>query len=564
MKKTKTHRFVIVLALAITFMNLNAQTPGPLQTIVYPGITICTGGTANLDAGCGFNAFSWSTGATTQMISVNTSGTYTVQVTDASGFSFIKEFNVTVNPPVNLNLSNVEVCSGNQGTLDAGAGFASYLWSNGATTQNITAGVGNYSVTVTDQNGCAADGNASVVLSSHCTTVPCNIVKSNFYGAYTTAQAIPGAYGYRFNFYDVTNPTVLAAQKSQVSNYIYFAQVSGLFYNHQYIWTVQVEYQPGVYGPESKFSCPIIFNAAETTLNNCGKTWNNFYGTYTTCIPVTQALNYRFTFYDVNNPTAIAGQKTQTSNYIYFAQVPGLHYDHQYISTVEVEYPLQGGGSTWGPASSTNCILSFGPAMTSVACGRTYTLYTTCTQVTGAIQYQFSFYDVTTGNLVAQKTQASNYIYFNQVAGLQQNVTYNWTVRVQYSDGVNTLWGPESSNSCTMIYSSNSSSRLTNNSSTDETAKEELNPVFGSKDLSLKLNVFPNPTQSDRINVSLNRSGELLPTTYKIYDLNGNLIYQLENATYDESIDVNTLNPGMYLIKAIVGDKATDQKFIKN
>jgi len=59
-------------------------------------------------------------------------------------------------PSVNLGTDFV-ISSPQTALLDAGIGFASYLWSTGETTQTITVNVTNtYSVTVTDLNGCTA------------------------------------------------------------------------------------------------------------------------------------------------------------------------------------------------------------------------------------------------------------------------------------------------------------------------------------------------------------------------------------------------------------------------
>ena len=69
---------------------------------------------------------------------------------------------VTVYPSPAVTLGNDTVIGVSQTmTLDAGAGFVSYLWSTGDTTQTIIAdssgigaGTGTFSVTVTDANGC--------------------------------------------------------------------------------------------------------------------------------------------------------------------------------------------------------------------------------------------------------------------------------------------------------------------------------------------------------------------------------------------------------------------------
>ena len=58
-------------------------------------------------------------------------------------------------PAVNLGPDTVIVC-GDTITLDAGAGYSMYLWSNAASTQTINVDtLGDYSVMVVDTNGCA-------------------------------------------------------------------------------------------------------------------------------------------------------------------------------------------------------------------------------------------------------------------------------------------------------------------------------------------------------------------------------------------------------------------------
>ncbi len=55
-------------------------------------------------------------------------------------------------------------CSGGNVVLSAPAGFASYLWSNGATTESITVTTaGSYTVTVTNARGCVSASDATVV-----------------------------------------------------------------------------------------------------------------------------------------------------------------------------------------------------------------------------------------------------------------------------------------------------------------------------------------------------------------------------------------------------------------
>lgn len=120
--------------------------------------------------------YAWSTSATTQTITVTPSvtTTYTVTITDvASSCTVVKTIVVTVKPAAIVNLGpNFDVCDDGTRVIDAGAGFTSYLWSTGATTQTITAdgaiiGLGNtvtYTVTVTNSAGC--DGIDAVAVTA--------------------------------------------------------------------------------------------------------------------------------------------------------------------------------------------------------------------------------------------------------------------------------------------------------------------------------------------------------------------------------------------------------------
>src|SRR3954454_3777890 len=115
----------------------------PLATITPSGpTTFCQGGSVSLDAGAGFASYLWSNGDTTRTIGVTTNGTFTVRVTGAGGCQSL------ASAPVNVTATTLPLatitpsgpatfCQGGSVTLDAGAGFASYLWSNGDTTRTI-------------------------------------------------------------------------------------------------------------------------------------------------------------------------------------------------------------------------------------------------------------------------------------------------------------------------------------------------------------------------------------------------------------------------------------------
>lgn len=129
--------------------------PAPVFSITG-STTFCTGSFTTLSVQPAFAAYHWSNDSTTQSIKVTTEGTYTVTITDASTCTATQPVTVTESDGLNPNIGGPSVICNNPVTLDAGAGFANYLWSNGDTTQTITTSTPNtYCVTVSDAGGCS-------------------------------------------------------------------------------------------------------------------------------------------------------------------------------------------------------------------------------------------------------------------------------------------------------------------------------------------------------------------------------------------------------------------------
>lgn len=142
------------------------QPAAPLINVSGP-ITFCQGNSVTLTSTATSNNF-WSSGATSNSITVTTSGTYTVYFIDANGCSSAVSaaVNVVVNPlpavPVVTASGALTVCPGGTVSLTSTAANA-YTWSNGSNTQTIALSAsGTFNVTIADVNGCTATSTNTV------------------------------------------------------------------------------------------------------------------------------------------------------------------------------------------------------------------------------------------------------------------------------------------------------------------------------------------------------------------------------------------------------------------
>lgn len=147
--------------------NYTVIDPAPIGVAFTQTNIVCKGATTGAiditpSGGTAPYTYLWSNGTTTQDLTNVAAGNYSVTVRDASNCTVV--LNVTITEPaLVLNLAGTEVnatCNGaNNGSADltvtGGAGPYNYSWNTGATTEDITGlAPGNYSVTVTDGNGC--------------------------------------------------------------------------------------------------------------------------------------------------------------------------------------------------------------------------------------------------------------------------------------------------------------------------------------------------------------------------------------------------------------------------
>lgn len=127
---------------------------------------LCGGtGSITLNAANTGATYLWSTGATTSSITVTTVGTYHVTVTGAN--TCVKRDTIVISAgasPTNVLPATANLCQGSSLSLNAGNAGSNYLWSNGATTQTINVTTpGNYSVTITNTQGCSITTPGTVV-----------------------------------------------------------------------------------------------------------------------------------------------------------------------------------------------------------------------------------------------------------------------------------------------------------------------------------------------------------------------------------------------------------------
>jgi hypothetical protein len=178
---------------------------GPLNFCSYNNVT--------LTAAAG-QTYLWSNGDTTQAITSDSAGTFSLIITTSNGcIDTTATFttNIFLDPDTSITVSGpLNFCSYNNVTLTAAAG-QTYLWSNGDTSQStIINQTGNYFVTATTTDNCFAISDTISI-----SVFPDAIIPQNIFVHYSNEPAFNVANGLGWTGAGSTNMLTFEADTNQ-------------------------------------------------------------------------------------------------------------------------------------------------------------------------------------------------------------------------------------------------------------------------------------------------------------------------------------------------------------
>lgn len=183
--------------------------------------TICEGEQALLRASGGVS-YLWDNGSTQAYLSVTTTGTYAVTVTDTRGCSASTTETVIVNPKPNITiLADNHICRGNSTSLYAiSAPGNTYAWISGQNTPLIEVTpltTTMYTVMVTDANGCTNQSSTTINVNN-IPTPSINGVTSICQGE-STSLTVTGGNNYQYSWSNGANTNTIVISPQSTSQY---------------------------------------------------------------------------------------------------------------------------------------------------------------------------------------------------------------------------------------------------------------------------------------------------------------------------------------------------------
>ncbi len=262
--------------------------------------TGCTGNTVQICGNAGASSYLWSTGATTQCINSASTNSYTVTITDANGCTSSDSHTVTFGSSISVAITGpATMCSGSGTQICGDAGFSTYLWSNGATTQCISpASTGTYTVSVSDAGGCTATNSKAVTVN----TAAAMSVTGPASGCANSFPQLCAAGGYSSYAWSSGETTQCLAPLTTGSYIVTGTDANGCTSSSSHSITILPNPTASITG--SSIACP------GTTVQLCAVTsggtflWSN--GATISCINVVDSGNYVVTVTGGNGCTSTA------------------------------------------------------------------------------------------------------------------------------------------------------------------------------------------------------------------------------------------------------------------
>ena len=323
----------------VTITDVNSSTATASVTITQPVVLIASsvvdsnvvcfgqangGASASATGGTTPYAYAWSNAATTASITGIIADTFMVIITDANGCTSTSSVTIVEPPMMTLNIGNdTAVCLNANLVLDAGSGYSSYLWSDNAATQTTVAntaasGSMDYSVTVTNVNGCEAIDTLNVTVNNPAALSIASIADLCAYGSDSLIATL-GFTDYLWNTSDTVNSIFVDGSVLGQGSYSYSVtatDTNGCVANASTSFDVYNEVAIDL-GPD--VTVQWIDGVVESYTLDAGTgyssySWNNGNGTNQTY--VVTLLNMGHVYLDVTDATGCIGKDTVFVDFI--------------------------------------------------------------------------------------------------------------------------------------------------------------------------------------------------------------------------------------------------------
>ncbi|MBU3659057.1 MAG: T9SS type B sorting domain-containing protein [Flavobacteriales bacterium] len=344
-------------ATATTMVTVN-----PAPTVSINPITICSGETGNLTATPDQTGgtYAWSTGATTNSISVNPTATTSYSVTYSLGACTpaTATATVTVNPAPTVAINPITICSGETNTLTATPDQTggTYAWSTGATTNSIAVNptaTTSYSVTYSLGACTSATASATVTVTPAPTlTVNSITICSGETNTLTATPSLPGgnyawSAGVNTSTYTINPTTTTTYTVTYTLGACTPAIASG---------TITVNPTPTI-----SITSPTICSGSSSSIvatpsvNGGSYSWSTGATTSSINVNPSTTTNYTVT-YSINN-CSVTGSTTLTVNPTPVITVNSSTICNGQTTTITANATPIGGNYLWSNAQNVNSIV---------------------------------------------------------------------------------------------------------------------------------------------------------------------------------------------------------------
>jgi hypothetical protein len=517
--------------------------PGSAITPAGP-IVLCGGGTQLLTAApTGGTTYIWTKNganvATTATYTASTAGTYKVIVSKGGCTDTSTAVSVSVGGgaiSANASASSTTLCAGQPDTLKAAAGFTTYAWSGGGTSQTkIVTTPGKYYVTVTLTSGaCTSTGVDSVTINSGTAITAITALPSTKSGCVGTPVTLDAGAGYTTYSWSSALGNAQTASVTSSNTYTVTVTKTGTCGSATASSVVTINPLPSftlAVTPASPKVCP---DSNITVTLDAGAGYNGYLwtgGANTQTKVITTPGSYQVVVYKTALGCTKADSTTVTVGLIAPPATPPLA-DKSFCPNDSVL--LDGGfgynSYKWSTGKTSNFIYASTPG--------TYSVTVTKAGSCGSTSVSANITAFPAPNASFTKSGA---VLTATVSGL----TYEWYLNGNLISGA-------SSSTYTVTTTGNYTLKVTDSNGCSATSAAQLVSV-GIEDISgeIKFTASPNPVSSTLVvNFTLSKSSNAHLT---IADLTGKTVSEIELGTISgkQSINVPMENfaNGIYLVK---------------